>query len=172
MADKDARRNAARADVDAERRADLRASQTPRDDTAMEEPAIEAALESIPEGQEEDIVDGMQLAGHDEEEEAMNIAESSDEGAEAPQQHGQEEEEPQPDEQLDAPNDRGYSDATAEGGAKRQRMALLQDIFGLTKAKRIIERIEEDLTANVGNGLQTGLRVSEQPGTDSGGNHR
>ena len=138
----------------------------------MAEPAIEAALESIPEDEEEDIVDGMPLAGQEEDEEAMSIAENSEEDAEAAQQQGQEEEEPQPDEQPDAPNDRGYSDATAEGGAKRQRMALLQDIFGLTKAKRIIERIEEDLTANVGTGLRTGLRASGQSGTDSGGNHR
>ena len=92
----------------------------------------------------------------------MEMADSEDENEAAPSQHGQEEEEAQPS------DDRGYNDATAEGGAKRQRLALLQNIFGLAKAKRIIERIEDSLTANAGTGLHTGLRASEQSGPDSG----
>jgi hypothetical protein len=93
--------------------------------------------------------------------------------AAAAKQHDQEEEESQPRERRDDSDDRGYNDATAEGGAKRQRMPLLQNIFGLTKAKRIIERIEENLPANAENGLRTGLRAAGQPElADSGGNRR
>ena len=70
------------------------------------------------------------------------MVDSDDENAAVAPQHGQEEEEAQPN------DDRGYNDYTAEGGAKRQRMALLQNIFGLSEAQRIIERIEDDLPAS------------------------